>query len=398
MANNIELITKYSEDAWDKVYKQESVTSLLDANPTLVRFTGAKTVKIGKIQLGGLNNYYRNNLGDDRLGHSDDGGFGYQTSSTRLVWEEFTLRWDRAATYPIEYFDNEEAGGDVVGTVVSEASRTVLVPEVDAACLSEIADHALASAIETGDYTADGAKPLAALNKAFLYFEEHEVPADDQIIFCSPAFMNALRNTSEVTKFLTQEDYNANKDIRFKIEKYEGRTLVTVSPQRLRTNIDLSDNHDGFAWGDGSKAINFLAVAKSAVMHIVKYQKIKVISGDLNLASQKFDGYTVFARIYHDVFVPDNKRVAIYLNTVESEDAAPAMELDVKVKDDKIKSITTVPGDVLCFVVTSSASSETVGSTMTGTYTIAKVGDAATSGTTYYAIDSNKKVLAKHTI
>ena len=130
--NNIELITRYSPKAWDTVYKQESMSALLDTNKELVKFTGAKTVKIGKYQTGGLRDYYRNN---EALGTAPEGanfvgsaGFGYQKSAARLVWEEFTLSCDRAAAFQIEKFDNEESGEELVGLGVSEISRTVIVP------------------------------------------------------------------------------------------------------------------------------------------------------------------------------------------------------------------------------------------------------------------------------
>ena len=133
--NNIELITRYSPKAWDTVYKQESMSALLDTNKELVKFTGAKTVKIGKWQNGGLRDYYRNNAGDPRVALAPEGtnfvgsaGFGYQKSAARLVWEEFTLSCDRAAAFQIEKFDNEESGEELVGLGVSEISRTTIVP------------------------------------------------------------------------------------------------------------------------------------------------------------------------------------------------------------------------------------------------------------------------------
>ena len=263
--------------------------------------------------------------------------------------------------------------------------------EVDAYCFSKIASYCSAGLgnLVSEDVTA---KPLAALNAAFTYFANKEVPVADQIAFVSPDFMNALRNSSEVTKFLGQTDYD-NKDIKFTITKYQGRQLVEVSPERLRTNIDLF-GREGYTWAANSKKINFLLVAKSAVTHVVKYEKVKVIGDDLNLAGNGFDGYTVYARVYHDVFVPDNKRVALYCSVAEG--AAPAMVLDVAVANGKIKSITTHPGEKLAFVVTSSESKE-VGATL-GNITMAHVGDAAETGTTYYAINSDKVVLAKHTI
>ena len=399
--NNIELITRYSPKAWDTVYKQESMSALLDTNKELVKFTGAKTVKIGKYQTGGLRDYYRNNAGDPRVALAPEGanfvgsaGFGYQKSAARLVWEEFTLSCDRAAAFQIEKFDNEESGEELVGLGVSEISRTVIVPEVDAYCFSTIASYCSEGLgnLVSEDLSGADAKPLASLNKAFTYFANKEVPVSDQIAFVSPDFMNALRNSSEVTKFLGQTDFE-NKDIKFTITKYQGRQLVEVSPERLRTNIDLF-GREGYGWAADSKKINFLMVAKSAVTHVVKYEKVKVIGDDLNLAGNGFDGYTVYARVYHDVFVPDNKRVALYCSVAEG--AAPAMTLDVLVANGKVKAMTTHPGEKLAFVVTSTATAD-VGATLSGTLTFAKPGDAVSATTTWYAIDSDKKVLAKYT-
>lgn len=264
--------------------------------------------------------------------------------------------------------------------------------EVDAYCLSTIADYAL----DGGKASGYSEKPIAALNSAFVYFENNEVPADDQVIFVSPDFMNALRNTTEVTKFLGQPDYDKGKDIKFEITRYQGRDLITVSPHRLRTGIVMGD--EGYSWGAGSKKINFLAVAKSAVSHIVKYNAVKVIDGELNLASRGFDGYTIFARVYHDVFVPDNKRYAIYVNTVESAEqtywATPVVEVNAS---KKITSISVEPADVLAWVVTSTDSSPAVGSVLSN-YTIAKVGDTVSATKKFYAINSEKRILGETTV
>ena len=69
MANYIELITKNSSQAWDKVYKREAISSMFDAAPGLFQFTGAKTVKIATWQVGGLSDYTRNNefTGEDEV-------------------------------------------------------------------------------------------------------------------------------------------------------------------------------------------------------------------------------------------------------------------------------------------------------------------------------------------
>lgn len=383
--NSIGLITKYSPEYFDKVYKQEAVTSVFDANRESVKFTGAKTVKIGKLQLGGLGNYYRNNDQVPNVAGSQSfygsAGFGYQRSQMNYAWEEFTLTQDRAAAFPIEYFDDEEAGGEVVGRVVTEVSRTVIVPEVDAYALSTIAGKALGSA--TGDFSGADAKPLAAINAAFEYFENNEVPAEDQVIFASPAFMKALRQTGEVTRFLGEEV--RDRGVNYKITTYEGRDIITVSPRRLHTGFKALEG--GYTF-EGGAPINFLACAKSAIYHVVKYEKVKVISGDMNLAANGFDGYTVYARIYHDVFVPDNKRYAIYVNL--GTGAKANVTLDIKTDSShKITAINVEPADILCSVVTGTKANGKVTSPVK-----AKVGDTVAQAAKYYAVNANNEIMS----
>lgn len=399
--NSIGLITKYSDQFFDKVYKQDSVTSILDTTDERVKFIGAKTVKIAKMQFGGLSNYYRNNAeaGNAPAGTQFYGsaGFGYQQSNAKMQWETFTLSQDRAASFPIEYFDDEESGGLLVGNAVTEISRTIIVPEIDAYALSTLAANAGKQATTEGGITS--ANALSALNDAFLYFEEHEVPAADQVIYVSPAFMKALRESTQITRFI--EPAPGEKKVSYKITEYEGRTLITVPPTRFRTDYKAYDG--GYGFGPDSKLINFLAVSKSAVIHIKKYEKVKIVSGDLNLAANGFDGYTVYARVYHDVFVPDNKKVGIYANVAE---AASTSDLPAKltVTNDKLKiaSIEIEPANnqVAFAVKTSQTGTINVGDKLDpAKVDLIHVGDTFSAGATkFYAISGNYTVLAVTTV
>lgn len=362
--NNIALITKYSTAAWDKIYKAESRSAVLDGKEGVnVQWQGTKTVKIAKFSAGGLNNYYRNNGGDARIPAAPQNGqfignlgYGYQTSNVGLTWEEFTIQMDRAAAYPIEYFDNEETDGLVLGAATTEINRTIIIPEVDAYCFSKLAGYCskstdtngLGNLVEVSNASKSNA--LEELNKALLYFDEHEVPAEDQIIFVSPKFFNYLRNdNTELSRWLMQADYN--KNVSFTMTEYEGRKIVVVPPQRFRTAFTtLTNSGSGYAFGYWdttageavtSKEIHFIVCAKSAVMHVVKYNKVKVVSGDVALAATGQDGYVLYARIYHDVFVMDNKRYAIYtcLNTGDDKTTVTAATSTTAAKE--VKTSTT---------------------------------------------------------
>lgn len=390
MANYIELITKYSSQAWDKVYKKEAISSMFDAQPGLFQFTGAKTVKIASWQVGGLSDYTRNNevTGVDEVN-------GYKKSTMQLVWHEYTIEQDRGAKIPIEKFDDEETDGLAVGATTTELSRVVIIPEVDAYFFSKVYQEAAAAGtgnVVSGSIEENGeVKPLYALNEGLTYLDNMEIPAENQIIAVSPTFFNALRNSKEVTKILSQADFD--KDVKFRLTEYEGRKLVVVPPQRFNTEVELHEN--GFTLK--GKPIDFMIMPKDALVHIVKYNKVKVLDGDLALAASNQDGFVVYARIYHDVFVTRNRRVAIYAHTdglTYNGIAAGAKKINLVVKDGKVKTLTMLPLEM--FVLFGVSSTEvTVGTTVKREdVEFIKEGDAITADHYVYAIDTNGKVLA----
>ena len=253
--------------------------------------------------------------------------------------------------------------------------------EVDAYCFATVASYCSEGLGNLNSEAITDENSVAALNKALLYFDEHEVPAEKQIIFASPAFMNKLReNKSELSRFLMQSDFKG--DIKFSVTSYEGRRFVMVPPNRFRTLIDMTGQ--GYKYKAGSKAIDFMVVATDAVIHVVKYNKVKILSGDVVLGGQNFDGSVIYARIYHDVFVPDNKRYALYAHV--SETAAPTSKLDIMTTaDGVVTSITSYPGEKLAKFEISDAS-EAIGSATTGSLTKVTIGTKLTKGAVVYSI------------
>lgn len=416
--NNIELITKYATEAWDKVYKKEAISSILDGEKDLMQFVGVKTVRIAKHSSDGLGNYQRANkpaegpyAGFDAATTAGQ-GYGYPTGDVNLTWEEFKIRIDRARQLRIELFDNEESGELAVTSALTDFSRTKVAPEVDAYVFSELAR--LAGNVSTSSitltagqngmgYQANG--PVQALNDAFAALDEEEVPEEDQVIFASVQFCNKLRSTGELVKILHQNEYKEN--VSFQVYEYMGREIIAVPGRRFRTNIVLTDN--GFRWGEGNKAIDFIVCAKSACYHVVKYDKIRVFDPKL---VQDFDGYKVNVRVYHDFFVPDNKRVAVYAHL--SDTAAPANDIkflsDLELGDTDatltISNIANIPGDILTdgyFLSTTSAdvgANIPAGATAIGAYVPVTLSRPESSGSdaTYYLYGSrNGKIVLKAT-
>lgn len=265
--------------------------------------------------------------------------------------------------------------------------------EIDAYTFAEVASHASA---EKGNLVdAAITKPLEELNAALLHFDNHEVPAENQIILVSPTFLNALRNSSEIYKTLLQSDYD--KNVKFRLSEYEGRKIAMVPPQRFNTEVKLERG----GYRVTGKPIDFMVLAKDAVTHVVKYNKVKVISGELNLASQNFDGYTIFARVYHDVFVPTNKEVAIYVHTggyTYTGAATGEAQLELKVKENKITKLAIFPNNLFVkfYNVTDDATIGAIAKSNQLTTEVI-VGSTVTEGYVI-AVDSVGRILAKKAV
>ena len=407
MANAIDLITKYSTKAWDKVYKQESRSAILDGEKDLLKFVGAKTVKIAKPSVSGLSDYKRPNGANDGVfggdGHDTSmsgKGYGYQQGDLSIEWETFTIQCDRGVQLRIELFDDEETDGIAVAYATTEVSRTQVIPEVDAYVFSKLAE--LAKTVKAVDIAISGvslgvpssAAPIYELNEGFLQLAEDEVPEEDQVIFCSNSFYNMLRNTPELIKALHQEDFN--KDIKFTIGEYEGRPIIPVPQNRFRTLINLLQG--GYGWGAGAKNINFIICNKKAIYHVVKYDKVRVFNPGV---VQDFDGYKVNVRIYHDVFVPDRKKAAIYAcvsNTAYNAAATSERTLTYTYDavGDIIKNVTLLPmGDLVKGLYASTTSLNIGAAAASGTAVIEGVATGLGSGTYYlYGVD-NGMIVAK---
>lgn len=344
MANKIGLITKWSVEMFDEAYVAGSRSSVLDANKGLLQFTGAKTVRFPKWNGEGLYNYNRaNDMQNGRyLGQStsmSDGtkGYGYQQGDANLIWEERTMRVDRAVQYRIDETDNEETQNKAVAFATGQINKQKIIPEIDAYCFSQIVYEAcspeLGNYVEaTKDIGAEDYQPLKYIDEAVAFLQENEVEEDDLVGFVSPRFELAMRRTNEVTRVLRPKDFN--EKINFKVSEYDDIPFINVPTRRMYTNVILGP---GKFYPDpvNSKRIDLLIVAKSAVYHVVKYQTIKVFGKEV---VQDYDGYKINARVYHDVFVPDNKKIACYVVVANSSDA-----LKLKAAEPKL-AVRTVPG------------------------------------------------------
>lgn len=402
MANNIALIEKYMKDAVDTVLVQEAKTSILVNGSKFidVNFKEAGYVKVMSLLMDGLSDYYRvnNGLGSANNGYSTfPSNDGYKIGDVQSKWELFQLRYDRGKQFRIDNMDDEETAGLTIGNLLTEFLKVKVVPEVDAIRFSTMAGKCSATLGNYVSETISANQIIAKFNSAFEWLSEHEVPAEDQVIYVNPSIMSAIRNTTELYKKLSQTEYRG--DVTFTIDTYEGRPIIEVPSNRFFTNVQTNQN--GFGAGTGSVVINFMVVSKRAIVPIVKLEKSKIWTPD---QVQDFDGYKVNFRMYHDAIIPKNKIPAFYTSVSTTQATTVqqklAVDLEKTTNGYKLNAFYTTPAGLLGTVVRS-ASAFTLGNTYSTSATVVAVAEGqeftkfASETAQYFALlDGSGKCIA----
>ena len=295
-SNSIALAQKYVP-ILDGVYKEASKFSILDTANSDVKFINANTVLLPKLEMDGLADYSRNG--------------GFVNGAATLTWGTYTLSQDRGRDFVIDAMDDEETMNVAFGRLASEFIRVKVTPEIDAYTAAALAAkvptaHKVSATISTG------AAAVAAVDDGTEALDNAEVPYEGRILFVSPAMYKALK--SGITRMVMNRDDNVN----YNVEMYNDMRVITVPQARFVTAIDLLDGTTsgeeagGYAKASGAADIDFMIVHPTAVRKIAKHVVPRIFA---NGVWQKSDGAAFQYRIYHDVFVLDNKVNGLYMHT-----------------------------------------------------------------------------------
>lgn len=334
MANFIDVITKYLPQKLDKVLIQDSATEILARNTAFVDTDFKETgyIKVANILMDGLSDYKRLNNG---IGGADYAHYAGQNGSTArdglkvgnvdLGWELFQLQWFRGKEFQIDYMDDEEAAGVVIGNLLTEFMRTKVVPEIDALRFSEMAKKCYASLGNKVVETLSASTVLSNLIAAFTWQSQHGVPAEDQILFVNYDTMALIMNSPELTRYITQTDYRSEAGITFHVQAFQGRPIVEVPSNRFFTDAVAGSN--GYEQTADSKIINYMVVSKKAVSPVKKLEYSKIFAPGM---MPGFYGYLVDFLMYHGIVIPKNQVPAIYCSVSATSASAEYAKLAVE--------------------------------------------------------------------
>lgn len=294
--NSVALAQKYI-GVLDGIYKESARTSILDTNNSDVRFINANTVLLPKMSMNGLADYSRNG--------------GFVDGDVNVTWETLTLEQDRARGFQVDVMDDEESMFTAFGDLAAEFIRTQVTPEIDAYTFAKLFAK-VPTANKVAANLSTGAAAVAAIDAATVAMDDEEVPYEGRILFVSPQLYGLLK--SGITRMVMNRDSNVN----YNVDMYNDMRVITVPSGRFVTAIDLLDGTTsgeeagGYAAATGAKAVNFMVVHPSAVRKIAKHVAPRIFAPSENIRA---DAYAYQYRIYHDVFVLDNKVNGLYAHT-----------------------------------------------------------------------------------
>lgn len=252
MANQIEKFKVYV-DLLDEVYKEASVTAVLDGASELARQgANANEMIIPMIDMDGLADY--------------DPASGYKAGAVRFKYETKTCNFDRGRKFSVDAMENIDTAGMAFGRLSSEFERTKVVPEIDAFRFATYC--AVTGADITSGTITDGEKAIKAISTKNDTMTDKEVPADQRYLFLTPTIAGYIRNM----------DLTKSKEI---MDKFAG--VIEVPSGRFFTQIEqVADGEGGYKKASGGKQLDFLIVHKPAVIQFPKRNVNKAIPPEDN--------------------------------------------------------------------------------------------------------------------
>ena len=281
----------------DAVYAASSKTQILDNEQWVREGAQAGEMLIPKMVIQGLGDYSRAN--------------GFVNGDVTLTWETHALTQDRGRSFQIDNMDNMETIDTAFGQLAGEFIRTKVVAEIDAYRIAKLASKAGTIATPATLTTSTAA---AAVDEAIAAMNEAEVPEEERVLFVTPQVYKFI---SQSTDFVKNLNGAAGTGIDNRFSSYNGIPVSVIPQTRMYTKLTMLTGATGQEAGgytkDGTtgKDINFILVHRPSVLGVTKHIEPRIFTPEQN---QDADAYKFQYRIYHDLFVPDNKTKGIYLH------------------------------------------------------------------------------------
>ena len=302
MSQVIGLASKYIP-MLDEKYKRAAITSVLDAPPELVRESmTANSIYIPNVAMQGLGDYNTST--------------GFVSGDVTFTWVQHQFTNDRGRTFSIDAVENMETIDLAFGSVAGQFIDLHVAPEVDAYRFAKL--YTAAAAVGQSPTAADLANTTAveAIDEGIKTLLDGNVPRERLVLFVSYEVENFIKQSDQ---FSRQFLVNAGSPvINRSVGTFDGIPVIGVPRNRFYDSITLYDGTTGGQEAGGyvktastGKDLNFVLVDAGSMLGITKTSVPRIFDPMTNQTAHawKFD-----YRLYHDFFVPTNKRNGVYVH------------------------------------------------------------------------------------
>ncbi|MCH3962685.1 MAG: hypothetical protein LKE46_00185 [Clostridium sp.] len=305
MENAINYATLFMQ-ALDAQIAQQATSGWMERNAGQVIYNGGKEIKIPKITVDGLADYSRED--------------GYTRGAVGLDYETMAMTMDRGKQFLLDSMDINESNFVVnASTVMSEFQRLKVIPEIDVYRYSKIAALAISKGKASGGYTPVVDDVLTKLKTDIAAVQDiiGDVPL---VITMSRTVKNTLDMSKEITRKLEVDTFTSGQ-YNTKVSIIDDCPIVPVPSARLKTAYVFNDGKTtgqeagGFTPDASAKSINWIICAQNVPIAVSKTDNMKIFAPE---QVQSHDGYLMDYRKYHDLWIPDNKFDALFVNVKEA--------------------------------------------------------------------------------
>ncbi len=261
MPNTIQKFSKVIVGLLDEVYKNASLTAVLDGSPELVKQgANADELIIPKIDMSGLADYDRAN--------------GYTSGDVTFTNETVKCNFDRGRMFSVDNVDNMDTAGMAFGKLGSEFLRTKVVPELDAFRIAKYCELAGSTQItaRTTAY-ADGEAVRQAIAAKYDAMTDAEVPQENRVLFITPTLLGMVRDMDTTKSRELLAKFSEIKEVP------QGRFYTAIQQKDGKTSGQTAG---GYAKASAGFDLDFLIVEKSAVIQFEKHVAPKIVTPEQN--------------------------------------------------------------------------------------------------------------------
>lgn len=272
--------------------------------PEVDLVNGGRSFTLKTISTSGLQNHTR--------------GKGFNSGTVTDEKTIYTMGQDRDVEFYLDRQDVDETNQELAMANISNVFITEQVqPELDSYRFSKMAtsfDNIDTSDTE-GNLLAKTHKVEETLDATNAYSQLktgigkiRKYGTQNLLGYVSSEVMDSLERSKEFTRNITNQNVGTTA-LESRITSIDGVQLIEVyEPNRFMTKYDFKD---GAKPTEDAKAINFLIVAKPAVISIVKENAVFLFAPGQHTDG---DGYLYQNRLYHDLFIKKHKRDGIFVS------------------------------------------------------------------------------------